>query len=281
MIGRDTSASLWAPDCPPTIGYSFMRTGEGRWQAGREDSLEYRQLGVGEASAGAVGVRHLRAGPQTSARWHAHQGAFFLWFILHGSVSVESEDGRTSLSKWDAAYYPSGVWHREAAMSPGFSAIEVTVPADPRVLSAARRPARRTPSAERPQYSFEHSGYGRHAVRTYLQQRNLGVAALTDGRIDAIVAKPAGAVPPDGTGWHHHSMAQIVVVLNGRVQLEVDGHHDATFLEAGDVMSFGAGMRHLAGSQSDDYVVFTIRMPEKFDTTIVDGPLAASTSARE
>jgi quercetin dioxygenase-like cupin family protein len=261
---------MWDPEQPPAVGFSFVKAHEGDWTPGANPALAYRDLGLVGASDGALDARHLRAtGAGCDLEWHVPEVAFHLLFVAAGTVELESAAGTVALGPDDCAQFPPRYRQRARTVSSDFEAITVTVPVTAATTSVAETGPSAAATAE-PHVSRASDGYNDHDLRAFLQRRNLGVAARTDGRLDAIVAKTSGEVPSNGTGWHYHAMSEFVVVLTGSVRLEVIGEHDRSPVHAWDAMCIGAGLRHRASRQSPDYSVFVLRLPEKFETIAVD-----------
>jgi quercetin dioxygenase-like cupin family protein len=93
----------------------------------------YRDLGIREASNGAFGAHVIRAVPGEGAklRWHTHDLAFQMVYVLRGWVRFEYEDiAEVELRPGDSVYQPPGIHHREIAHSDDLELLEITSPAE-------------------------------------------------------------------------------------------------------------------------------------------------------
>lgn len=86
-----------------------------------------------------------------------------------------------------------------------------------------------------------------------------------------VPARGQGALEPQeaGTGWHFHSMGELVFVLTGVAEVNVAGHgHIVT--GAGDSMCVGAGVAHNVHSFTADYSLIEFCIPSEYDTVAVE-----------
>jgi quercetin dioxygenase-like cupin family protein len=106
---------------------------DARFDEGLRAFFAYRDLGIREASGGAFGAHVIRAVPGEGAkpRWHTHDLAFQMVYVLRGWVRFEYEDvGEVELRPGDCVYQPPGVRHREIAHSEDLELLEITSPAE-------------------------------------------------------------------------------------------------------------------------------------------------------
>jgi quercetin dioxygenase-like cupin family protein len=92
----------------------------------------HRGLGLRELS-GAFGARVIRAalGDGAEPRWHAHELAFRIVYVLRGWVRFECENaGEVELHPGDGVYRPPDVRHHEVAHSDNLVPLKITSPAD-------------------------------------------------------------------------------------------------------------------------------------------------------
>ncbi|CAN5673051.1 cupin domain-containing protein [soil metagenome] len=98
---------------------------------GRREFFEYRDLGVAEASAGA-----LRAQVMTSSQglsrptgWHFHECDGQFIYMMKGWVDLEFEDGRTiRVEQGDSLFIPGYLRHNEIRTSQEMEILEVSTP---------------------------------------------------------------------------------------------------------------------------------------------------------
>ncbi|MGF7160816.1 quercetin dioxygenase-like cupin family protein [Rhodoligotrophos appendicifer] len=112
------------------------------------------------------------------------------------------------------------------------------------------------------------AGYER-GLRSFMEYRDLGIAAATGGRFDAKIVK---AIPghTERAPWHRHELDfQMVFVLKGTITLEYEGVGPVT-LQPGDCVHQAAGIAHVEVEHSDDYEGIEITMPAKFRTVEVE-----------
>lgn len=100
---------------------------------GRRDWFKYRDLGVTEASGGALRAQTMSTskGMSEPTGWHYHvcEGQFV--YTLKGWVDLEFEDGtKLRLNQGESLYIPGGMRHNETATSEELEILELSVPAD-------------------------------------------------------------------------------------------------------------------------------------------------------
>jgi mannose-6-phosphate isomerase-like protein (cupin superfamily) len=108
--------------------------------------------------------------------------------------------------------------------------------------------------------------WNREGLRKDSEYRDLGLAAVTHGRIGAkhIRALKPMAAP---TGWHWHDMtAHYVFVLRGSLTFRFAGVEGDVTLRAGDGLSQPAGVPHNVVARSDDLEVIEINEPAEYGT---------------
>lgn len=255
----------WTAEAPMAVRYSFVPDGAGVWRPTTLPWFEARSLGMGEASGNAMAVSEQRPLPHAGGTWHSHDAPFRLRIVTAGTLDVDIGEGTRTLRRWDAVYQPPGAAHRDVAWSPDLRLIEFLVPGDA-ICSAGPGQAGGWISREEP--GAYRIGDG---PRAYFGYRDLGTAAETGRRLHLHIVKATKPMP-GGTGWHHHSMGQIFVVLNGWATLAVETHMPVT-MRAGDAMCIGAGMRHDVPAFAGDYVVLELCIPADYETE-ADAPPA-------
>jgi len=100
---------------------------------GRRDFFSYHDLGVTEASNGAMRAQVMKAtrGLSQPTGWHHHVCDQQFIYMLKGWVDLEFEDGRKiRLKAGDSMMIPGGLRHNEIATSEEMDILEVSVPAE-------------------------------------------------------------------------------------------------------------------------------------------------------
>ena len=112
---------------------------------GRRGFMEYRELGVTDASAGwmRAQVGKVKTGMTEPTGWHYHlcEGQFV--YALKGWVTLEFEDGTVlDCRAGDSVFIPGGMRHNETRTSDDFEYLEISVPADMGTVPCDRPPKR-------------------------------------------------------------------------------------------------------------------------------------------
>ena len=106
---------------------------------GRRAQLEYRDLGVREATGGRHAANVMRTGG-TGERMipcHVHELDFQMVYILQGWVTLWFEGrGEVTLRRGDCCVTPGGVPHEVRGWSDDHQVLEITSPADYETLDA-------------------------------------------------------------------------------------------------------------------------------------------------
>lgn len=93
---------------------------------------EYRELSVGQASAGVLGIRHLRSTLpfDTSTGWHWHDMDVHVVYVLKGSITFRFAglDGEVIVRAGDCITQPAGVPHNVVERSADLELLEITLP---------------------------------------------------------------------------------------------------------------------------------------------------------
>jgi uncharacterized RmlC-like cupin family protein len=107
--------------------------------------------------------------------------------------------------------------------------------------------------------------------RDFMQYRELGVTAASQGRIRAqITSSTAGLSEP--TGWHVHLCeGQLVYMLNGWVDLEFAGGR-VERVSAGDSMYIPGDTPHNEIATSNAFELIEISIPADMGTVVCDAP---------
>ena len=101
---------------------------------GRRVQLEYRDLGVREATGGRFNAHILRTGKRAGERKvprHVHKLDFQMIYVLKGWVRIWFEDrGEVTLKEGDSYVAPGDVLHEVYDWSDDHEVLEITSPAD-------------------------------------------------------------------------------------------------------------------------------------------------------
>jgi len=106
-------------------------------------------------------------------------------------------------------------------------------------------------------------------MRPFFEYRKLGLAELTDGRVDALVARARPGKPVDAPRHTHALDFQFIYVLKGWAVFEYEGYGEHK-LVAGSTVYQPPGIKHKEIAHSDDFEVLEITMPAEFATATVE-----------
>ena len=99
---------------------------------GRRDFFSYVDLGVADASNGAMKAQIMRSdkGLTSPTGWHYHVCQQQFIYIVKGWVDLTFEDGRSvRLKQGDSMLIPGGTRHNETGTSTDLEVLEVNTPA--------------------------------------------------------------------------------------------------------------------------------------------------------
>ncbi|MBM3599454.1 MAG: cupin [Alphaproteobacteria bacterium] len=116
--------------------------------------------------------------------------------------------------------------------------------------------------------SHERTAYWDPGLRSYFEYRDLGMVALTGGRLRAHVIRPSQPCDKPGDLHYHNLEFQMVYVLKGWARVNFEGLGEIRF-EAGSCMYQEPGIHHRVVEYSDDYTVIEITVPADFETVSV------------
>jgi len=108
--------------------------------------------------------------------------------------------------------------------------------------------------------------WNREGLREDSEYRDLGLAAVTSGRIGV---KHIRALKPltEPTGWHWHDMTcHFIYVLKGSLRFRFEGVGDEITVKAGACLSQPAGVPHNVVFYSDDLELIEINIPADYAT---------------
>ncbi|MEO5700663.1 MAG: cupin domain-containing protein [Casimicrobiaceae bacterium] len=112
---------------------------------GLRADVEYRDLGLAAATAGAIGAKHIRAirpfPAPTGWHWHDMTGHFV--YVLKGSLTFRFADvaEEVTLTAGGALSQPAGVAHNVVARSDDLEVIEINIPAEYGTFALSEAPA--------------------------------------------------------------------------------------------------------------------------------------------
>jgi len=123
---RDLAQSLSAFALSSADGAVFTRDGP------RAD-VEYRDLGLANATNGKIGIKHIRAiMPLPKATgWHWHDMTAHYVYVLKGWIAFRFAgiDGEVKVPAGSGLSQPAGVAHNVVARSDDLEVLEINVPA--------------------------------------------------------------------------------------------------------------------------------------------------------
>ena len=106
-------------------------------------------------------------------------------------------------------------------------------------------------------------------MRPFFEYRKLGLEALTNGRVGALVARARPGKPVDAPRHSHALDFQFIYVLKGWAIFEYEGYGQHK-LVAGSTVYQPPGIKHQEIAHSDDFEVLEITMPAEFETATVE-----------
>lgn len=110
---------------------AISRKSNPAYKEGRRVFFRYRDLGVADATGGAMRAQVMEAvtGMTEPTGWHVHHCQAQFVYVIKGWVDLEFEDGtRTRLEAGDSAMIPGGMKHNEFGTSDDLEILELSVP---------------------------------------------------------------------------------------------------------------------------------------------------------
>ena len=101
--------------------------------AGRRAWIKYRELGVSQASGGALRAQLIIAEPGENqpTGWHLHHCDMQFLYVLKGAIHIAfNPDDVIRLQAGDSVMIPGGTMHMELGQPEGAEVLELSVPAD-------------------------------------------------------------------------------------------------------------------------------------------------------
>ena len=131
LKSRPKAASAKAAPQKARQKVAHARAAEPVLVKGRRDFFKYRDLGVADASAGALRAQVMSSsqGMSRPTGWHYHECEGQFIYMLDGWVDLEFEDGRTiRVEKGDLLFIPGYLRHNEIRTSEKMEILEVSSP---------------------------------------------------------------------------------------------------------------------------------------------------------
>ncbi|MEB3031812.1 cupin domain-containing protein [[Mycobacterium] nativiensis] len=265
--------TAWTADDPLDVRHSLITHDAGTWSTGERYGVEYRDLGLLEASDAKMGAKHLRLTSLADFNndWRFHELDFQWIYVINGEITIEVEDGgRHRLTKGSAALHPSYWRYRELDPSGDFEALEVTGPG---IFPTTYGKHVELPGSPKFEASYQHDSPDVYrpaaGPRPFFEYRDFGLAGPTEGRIHLHLVRSVTKAVEGGTGAHHHSMAQWFMPLSGWADLTVWGE-DAGRMQPGDFRCVPRRTVHDVPAYADDYATLEMCIPAKYDTVTID-----------
>jgi quercetin dioxygenase-like cupin family protein len=243
-------------------------TDESVWGEGRA-GMRYRDL-LPDRLGGRFIASHIRildAGPVPDYV-HFHKVRFQMIFCYRGWVRVVYEDQGPPfvLRAGDCVLQPPQIRHRVLESGDGLEVIEIGCPADHETHADHRR---ELPTATvDPEHEYGGQRFVHHEAATAawadwrlpgFQARDIGIAAATDGLANVLVVRPRTGTT-SAPGSSHDGEFSFLFVLDGSVELRVDGH-GAESLSTGDCVSVPPGSSHSLHGCSEDLELLEVSLP--------------------
>jgi uncharacterized RmlC-like cupin family protein len=132
---EETMASVTARKKPQQAAsrqkVAHARAAEPKLVKGRRDFFKYRDLGVADASAGALRAQVMSSsqGMSRPTGWHFHECDGQFIYMIKGWVDLEFEDGKTiRVEEGDSLFIPGYLKHNEIRTSEAMEILEVSSP---------------------------------------------------------------------------------------------------------------------------------------------------------
>jgi len=106
---------------------------EPEFVAGRRAWIKYRELGVTEATEGAMRAQVILAGAGENkpTGWHLHRCDMQFLYVVSGAIHIAFSPERIfRFEAGDSVMIPGGTMHMELGGADGVEVIEVSIPAD-------------------------------------------------------------------------------------------------------------------------------------------------------
>ena len=114
-----------------TDNFTVSHAGDAHFERGLRSFFEYRDLGIKQATAGAVEAHVIRPVPGSTFLGgpHLHRTTFQMVYVLKGWIEFEYEgQGRVRLEAGSCVYQPPSIRHREIGHSDDVEMLEIVMP---------------------------------------------------------------------------------------------------------------------------------------------------------
>ena len=100
--------------------------------AGRRAWVKYRELGVTQATGGAMRAQVIHAGTSNQATgWHLHRCDTQFLYVISGAIHIAfNPETIFRLQAGDSLMIPGGTVHYELGLPEGVEVLEISLPAD-------------------------------------------------------------------------------------------------------------------------------------------------------
>ncbi len=235
----------------------------GDWRSGLREHLQYRDLGLAEATAGRITAQHLRAvggAGEMGSSWHCHDLHFQFFYVLQGSITLETRQGaKHRLRRGSSGYHPPLYWHCEYGLTADFEAVEITAPDTGATFQGLDAELPRRLSDLDPDraavYTWE-DGDAYVPDGRGMRARDLGTRGPTSGRIEMRLARPSDG---ERSGLPYATPAWLMAI-EGTLEVSVQDQRPIV-LAAGDALCAPAGGEAFL-TLGADCLVLEMREPE-------------------
>lgn len=238
------------------------------FREGLRPYLEYRNLGLTDASGGILRAEHMRVKGgvgEIPGGWHVHKLDLQFILILKGSVRIRNDSGFDGvLGPLTAGFQPCWYRHHEYAFSEDFEILEITSPAVFETIPLVGASTQMLHEESKPRqahYDFDRQEAWKDCPlpRSGFSRRNLGLSSLTDGGFDAHLERatvPRGLKCPRNS----HSVNEWMYVLDGSMLINADGLGSFA-MGVGDAITIPAGMGYETSEFSENYLALVVHVP--------------------
>ena len=110
----------------------------------------------------------------------------------------------------------------------------------------------------------------KEGLREYAKYRDLGIAAATNGTVQAHVIRLVPPWTPEVAKWHWHDVQfQMVYVLKGWIKSELEGQ-GAILMRAGSCWTQPPRIKHRVVDYSEDCELLEVILPAEFETVTLE-----------
>lgn len=227
-----------------------------------------QELGLHKATSGMFTARRVKAGGDwaLSAIASPPNARLSFLYVVAGTLEVLVDDRVVTLRAHDAMSQVPLTPANLVTASASLEFFELQAHDDPRVREFLPQSPRPLVCIDAPELHVKGQG-----PRDFFDYRDLGLADITDGRLEIQVIR-AQKPRQGGTGWHSHTMAQLSYGLSGWASLGVEGQPRALDQKPGDAFCIPAGCAHNAEAFSADYWALQVQIPARYDTRARPAP---------